>query len=491
MPLKTNFKDYWIESQAFLHPERTAVIYGETSISYSQLMFASENLVKKISPDRALNGKIVFLACGHDIQFIIYLLALWKTGAIVFPVSSKIKKKEIESLITEFGDQIFICDNDFEIPATMNKMILQNEFDFNETNLTDSQYNGVSLIIGTSGSTGKPKGVLHSYESLFSSFIAFRNLRHNSPAPHLWFASLPFHHIGGFSIITRTILAGDSVIIPENNSTDGLLVTLIEKSPDYISLVPTVLEKLVSSKLEPTCRKTKIFLGGAKSKFQTVKNADKLGWDIELVYGSSETGSMICSVHSSDSEFTEGFIGKPLPGIEISVVGNDGKSLESGEKGKMLISSPTLFHGYFVQTKNLTESFQKNEFLTSDLGWKDSNDSFHLVGRADNLIISGGMNIDPEEIESLIKSIPGVADCAIFPVNDDYWGQIVAAIIEPVKNSSLGKDNVLQLLRTNLSGYKLPKKIVFSEKIPRTDLGKIIYNNCLAILREDEEPDYF
>jgi O-succinylbenzoic acid--CoA ligase len=288
----------------------------------------------------------------------------------------------------------------------------------------------------------------------------------------LWLASLPFYHIGGFSIITRTLLSGCSLVIPKSIKINNIKDVIEKYSPSLLSLVPVMLKKLMEEDIRPWQKLKIIFLGGGPTSEQLINQAIKNMFPVALVYGSTETSSMVtfCSfenlIHNGISA------GKPFNDVDVKIIIN--KELANKEKsiGRISVKSKSVAKAYFNSKLNENkENLNNGKFITNDLGYFDKNGNLNIIGRRDEIIISGGENISLLEIKNLLNTKFFNNDFEILGVQDKKWGQSYIVVVE--KTDQEIKKKISLFLQTKLASYKLPQNTYSIEKIPRNEMGKV------------------
>lgn len=384
--------------------------------------------------------------------------------------------------------------------------------------IDEIQLNQTAVIIFTSGTTSlseeknkKPKGVVLSFKNLISSAF-LGNQIFNYSAQDKWLLSLPLYHIGGFSILVRALLFDSHIIIPQSLKSENLVSAIQENKPTLVSFVPTQLKRILEiekikkendftlKRLSENIRA--VILSGGPSEINLIKNAIKNGWKIYKGYGSSETSAFITllpyedlSKSSSSIENKKIFsVGKPLknPKLNLNVdikivpttndtqmdleeynkITND-DSKNSFQKGEIIISSPTLTKGYFNNTEETNKKFINGYFYTGDFGYVDEDGYLYIETRRTDLIISGGENINPFEVEEKLLQHPQIKECCVFGIKDDEWGEILSVVLVTKHNEEISYSEIKNFLSDKIASYKIPKKIFHAKEIPKTSLGKI------------------
>jgi O-succinylbenzoic acid--CoA ligase len=359
-----------------------------------------------------MSGRLVALDLPGGFPFVDALRDVWDRGDAAFPVDQRLPHGAKAALLAAMGTGAVID------PAGASAL---------DDGVPIEP--GDALVVATSGSTGLPKGVVLTHDAVVASAEATCARLGVTQDDH-WLACLPLSHVGGLAVVTRAMVVGTSLtVLP---SFEPVLVE--GAGATHVSLVATALRRI-----DPAVFHT-IVLGGAAPPAELPPN-------VVTTYGMTETGSGVV------------YDGRPLDGIEVSV----------GAGGAIGLRGPMLLRGY----RDGADPFVDGWFPTGDVGRWLADGRLHVDGRAGDLIITGGENVWPEPIESVLRDRPGVVDVAITSSADDEWGQVVTAVVVP----SHGAPPTLEALRTavkeSLPAFWAPRRLVFVEAIPRTALGKV------------------
>ncbi|AFH49026.1 O-succinylbenzoic acid-CoA ligase [Ignavibacterium album JCM 16511] len=451
-----------------------AVRTSKMKLSYKELFDSADKLSSKLTfPDSSISNYIPILS-SNNAEFILITLALWKKGLVPVPINIRWTEKEVESVIVNNKfDLIFYEDKFSDKIKNLNigKFSFEELFSLPETN-TVFRNNDEALVIFTSGSTGEPKGVVHTFNSLASSTINGNDILKQTESDR-WLASLPFYHIGGFQIICRALSSGCEIIIPDDLETESLKKAVEQFNPTHISLVSTQLQRLLDSNVKVDESLKLTLIGGGFSEDELIFNADKLGWKPIRVYGSSETASFITAAAAEEIRNKPGTVGKPVKNTIIKISYDD----------EILISTSSLF-SYYLNNPEETKSKLKNGFYHSgDIGRIEDTYLF-IETRRNDLIVSGGENVNPYEVEKALMEIPGIKEVCVFPIEDNEWGQLVACAI--VADKKISDEEIKKELKSKLAAFKIPKKFYFVNQLPKTSLGKIEREKIRAMFNTEK-----
>jgi len=484
------YKD-WLLQLSNLFYEKKIVRFGNESFSANDLLARRNAACALLKKNNIIKGNHVAIIEHNSIEFVIELLSIWAIGAIPVPINLRLSEKEISEQLKFVDAKLaFSSLGNNQIPNIFENFKVIRSGIINNQNLAVEKLSweiepiSTALLMFTSGSSGNAKCVELTFQNLISSaesVIKFLNPENNDS----WLTSLPFYHIGGFSIIIRAFLSGNVLSIPKFSTFENISDIIEKGKANYISLVPTTLQRLLDAGTFPHKSIKTIFLGGARVPLHLVNNALKRGYKLTTVYGSTETASMIAADKLTGKKNRSSFAGKPLTGTEYFILDEFENRVAANEVGEIAVKSPSIAKGYFNNPKETKRKFHRENkgrldyYLTSDLGKVDEHGHLFVLGRKDDVIISGGENISTSEITDKIKSLKEVADAFAFGLNDTQWGEKLVAAVVLRKLSGRELKNQLKEL---LPGYKIPKEIFIVNEIPRTSLGKVIKEKLLSLL---------
>jgi len=469
-----NFFEKIFSQEVKLNPDLPAIITRHNLLSYSELKEKAISASEFLSGKQINKNEPVAILSDNNPDFIILTLALWLIDAIPVPINTKLRSGEIQQLLEIAGcKKIFIhksCGNDPQL-TSIDKLNFPSE----STAATGNGYppkldlENTAVIIFTSGSSGIPKGVMLSFSNLVRS-AEIGNLVLQQSEKDRWLASLPFYHIGGFSIITRAFLYEAALIIPESLGTKDLKFSFENQNPTLASLVSTQLKRLIELKTNPGKELKNLLLGGGFVNNDLVKTAINNGWKISKVYGSSETSSFVTMIGGKEVFQKMDSSGKILPPNEIYILGESGQKLPAGKSGEIVVKSDSVMKGYINNEKETSNKLKEGMYFSGDIGYLDEEGYLFVEARRNDLIISGGENINPLEVQKAILENPDIKDCYVFGLEDKTWGHIVTAVVVKSNDTNI---ILKEYLGSKIAGYKIPKKIIYVDQIPKTSLGKI------------------
>ena len=325
---------------------------------------------------------------------------------------------------------------------------------------SDSAADDLALVITTSGSAGLPKAVMLTHANLDAAASA-SNQRLPLLPQDIWLDCLPLHHIGGLSILYRCLRAGATLLLHEGFDAAAVWCDLQRHRVTHISLVPAMLARLLDCAADtapPPCLQY-VLVGGAALSEPLFVRARAAGWPICPTWGMSECAAQAATLTQADSAWQEGEVGTLLPGFEARIDAN----------GRLVLRGPQVMAGYLNAACRPGIGLEDGWLVTGDLGRIDSTGQITILGRADDVLISGGVNIHPREVEAQLAACPGVSDVAVTALADPVWGDVLVALFVGTTNA----DAVRNWSRLQLASALRPRQIVRVEHLPRNAMGKI------------------
>ncbi len=357
--------------------------------------------------------------------------------------STQINNEEIDGLGSIVGNYGHQRDID-------NSTVSENSFEWNSSD------DKVFCIINTSATTGKFKSVPVRWSQIEAHVKASAKVLGVEEDDN-WLVVLPMFHVSGLSIILRTLYNGTRATIREKFSEQVVLDALENEEVTMISLVPTVLQRIVDQITAPKLRA--ILLGGEFIPMPLLQECVQRNLPVYKTYGMSETFAQSTTFSVRDYPHKLASVGYPLDGVTIEIQNPDEEGV-----GEVWISSPMLMKGY------LNKEPIKGAFNTDDIGYVDDDGFLYLLNRRKDIIISGGENIYPKEIEDVLYGMDGILECAVIPVADPKWGQVPVLCVV----TSRTKQEIIEYLQCRLAKYKVPKRIVYYDTLPKNSMGKIL-----------------
>ncbi|MFN8531446.1 MAG: o-succinylbenzoate--CoA ligase, partial [Anaerolineae bacterium] len=325
----------------------------------------------------------------------------------------------------------------------------------------------VAAILFTSGTSGKPKAVQLTYGNFYASAQASA-ARLGTREDDRWLLCLPLYHVGGLSILFRSALTRTPFVVLDRGYTIQTISDIILKERvTVVSLVPTQLHRMLQAGFEPPPYLRLILLGGASASPELLHTAAERNIPIATTYGLTEACSQVATMPPDEAPHKPGSVGKPLRGTTVRILDEQGHDQPPGEYGEIVVSGPTVMKGYLGLPK------AGGIFHTGDIGYLDAEGDLWVVQRRTDLIVTGGENVYPAEVESVLRQQPSVEEVCVVGIPNAEWGQQVAAAIAIKPGHSLTTDELTAFAREHLAGYKVPRRVLFVSALPMTASGKI------------------
>lgn len=407
----------------------------------------SRSVAEKTGSLRAAaeSGKQFLVIDSRDArESVAWILASFASPVAAAPINPDLPKNEADSLLTSLPAQSWVRSSELPVVAPVKS-----------SSPAQKDPAGIWALIFSSGSTGTPKGIAISGHALQSAALAHH--KHLPQPAKPWLLQLPVFHIGGFSIISRAYFLGSRVAIPDRKPEIAELAGwLASGEVGGISLVPTVLYRLVQQGVSPHEALECVLLGGAPCPDDLYDQGSKLGFPLRRTYGMTEA----CSQIATETDHGSGM--KPLPGMDVAL----------SESGEILIDGTCLASGYFVDGSIVPLPRTGRYFATGDLGALCGGE-LTVIGRKSDMILSGGLNIHPLEIENRLVGRKDLVEFAAFSIPDEEWGEKLCLAVVPRNGDTFAESDILDFLRNVLDRRKVPKAVFRMEALPRTPSGKV------------------
>lgn len=473
---------HWLDKQAELNPERVAV---ETSmgelISFSDLRKRSRGMAQSLIDSGVNPGDHVAFLSDNSPHFPVFIHAISYVGAIAVLLNTRLTAPEIsfqlkdahishfyigrgyENVAYESADGLELEVKAIEDVPIMNELAhpLRSELALDE----------VYTMMYTSGTTGNPKAVMHTYGNHWYSAIASA-LNLGISSADKWLICLPLFHVGGFSVLMKSVIYGMSTHLLEKFDAHKVHDAIMAKGVTHVSVVTVMLQRLLEQLEGRTYPEDFrcMLLGGGPVPESLLQKTSERNIPVFQTYGMTETSSQIATL-SPDYAFSKiGSAGKALSLAELKI-----DSPEKGDVGEILVRGPMVSNGYFNRTnENVTY------LHTGDLGYEDEDGFLYVVDRVKDVIISGGENVYPAEVESVLSEIAGVREAGVAGRRDEAWGEVPVAFL--VTDTDVTEEDVLIFCNQRLAKYKNPAEIHFVDILPRNASNKILRRKLFTLL---------
>ena len=476
----------------FIEPPLQSFTYAELDQLIQRTMLYLQGL--GVEP-----GDRVALQLSKSLEFILLHLATVRLGAITLPLNLAYPPEELKYFLSDSGAKLFFAlesskentknilselpdlqDCIFLNPSEPEQFISLIPESLNPTpdsQLPEIDFQDTAIIIYTSGTTGRPKGAEITHGNIQSNLEALHTAwgwRPDDVLLHI----LPIFHVHGLFVALHGALhAGATTLMMRAFNDRKTLQNLVERKCTVLMAVPTIHRRLISipNPKDFDLSHVRLITSGSDRLPDEVFTGfqEIFGHTLLERYGMTETG-MNCS-NPLHGERRIGSVGLPLPGVEVRIVDSETETpLPDGEIGDLQLRGPNVFNSYWRQPQKTAESFTADGwFRTGDLGYREPDGYITLCGRSKDLIISGGLNIYPPEVERVLVEHSAVETCAVIGCPDDEWGENVTAVVILKEGKSVSEGELIAFCRERLASFKSPKSIIFHDALPRNAMGKV------------------
>lgn len=413
--------------------------------------------------------------------FVVALLALMRLRVVSVPLNTRLTATELRWQVKDADCRLLICQAETRALAAelCHDPLELRQQSFTESQSEHNEYGWMNLdddfaIIHTSGTSGRPKAGVLTYGNVVQSARASAQML-GQLANERWLCVLPLYHVGGLSIILRSLIYGAAVEFGSSPfDAEETNRALSDHPITLVSLVPTMLQRLLDAKTRPwNPRLRLILLGGAAPSPELVQRCIVEKLPIATTYGLTEASSQVATALPELVYRKPGTVGKPLMSAQVRIIDERGDDAAPGVPGEALVKGETVMRGYYNDPAATDAALRDGWLHTGDIGYLDEDGDLFILQRREDLIVSGGENIYPAEVEDVLRKHPAVAEAVVLGLADASWGQVVAAVVELRTGQSASSDDIIAFSRQRLAGYKIPRRIAFLPSLPRTASGKI------------------
>jgi fatty-acyl-CoA synthase len=465
----------WISDRARATPNRVAIEFGRRLVTYRELDEESDRLARALA-----NGDVVSTLTCNSPEHVALLFACAKAGAILHPISWRLAPAEVAYQLDDAGSTYFVVDEEHRALADAALELTQGEPP--HTSATERRPGRGSvatpepgdglLLIYTSGTTGKPKGALLTHANCFWTNLSF-DAATGVHGDDVVLAFLPQFHVGGWNV--QTLLAwlkGARVVLDRGFDPARALARIEEKRVTTMMGVPANYLFMAQEPAFATADLSSLeraVVGGAPMPPALIETWRDRGVEVIQGYGLTEAAPNVLCLPPEDALRKAGSAGKPYPFVDVDV----------GTRGELLVRGPNVFPGYWRNPDATAAAIVDGWLHTGDIVERDDEGYFTIKGRLKEMYISGGENVYPAEVESVLHEHPAVADAAVVGVPDERWGECGIAYVVRIGNAT--EDELIEFCRERLARYKVPAGIRFIDELPRNSMGKI-QKDELAVL---------
>ena len=489
--------------------DKTALVYGESAMTYKMLNHRVNCLVSSLLKMGVKKGDRLAALLHNCPESIEIYFASTKIGSIFVPINNLLKQAELRAILDYVTPRFLFLDPDYEkVIEDMREELTYLEFivGLGKSSFPDiGQYEllieegdpiepevkvseeDVSAIFFTSGTTGRPKGVMRTHRHEFLNAIANAIELKVDYDDRVLFI-FPFYHIPFSDNTVRHVLMANSIVIRGEGQFDpGEVLDVISREKvTMCQFVPTMINAILQEegihKYDLSHFRLLTYVGSTIPVAVLKKAMENFNCEFMQYYGGTESGPSVTALRPRDHVLTGSesqlaklaSAGRPLLGYEVRIVDGEDNDVPTGQVGEIIVKSDAMMMGYWNLPEESSEALRGGWLHTGDMGRFDEDGYLYVVDRKHDMIISGGKNIYPREIEELLYRHNAILEASVIGVPDDYWGESVKALVVLKEGMTAGEEEIVSFCKENLASYKKPRSVEFRKELPKSPTGKIL-----------------
>lgn len=478
-------------------PDKVAIEFEDQRVTFKEIDEQANKVANALQSIGIAKGDRVAQYMPNSLELVYSLIGNFKNGSVIVPMNINFKEQEIHHILHDSGAKAVIVDKErlqivkavqAKLPELKHIVLIdgkeQDAYDFNEIirNAPSSEPSVVikdedySIIFYTSGTTGKPKGAALNQTNVASNVKALAQAW-KWTEDDVFLLALPLYHIHGIGVaLCGALHVGNFTILKKKFVAEEALEAMQKRKVTLFMGVPTMYFKLLEVEgLEKyDASSMRLFVSGSAPLSRDLFNKFKKTFGKEILERAGMSESMMNFSNPYNGERIPGSVGPCLPGVKVRIADKNFNDVQINTEGEILIKGPNVFNGYWNKPLYNKHAFHDGWFVTGDVGKIDEKGYVYLIGRSKDVIISGGINIYPREIEDIIESMPQVKECAVVGIPDKEFGESVKAYVILNSSSKLTEDEVISFCREKLASFKKPKFVDFLDALPKNTMGKIL-----------------
>jgi long-chain acyl-CoA synthetase len=480
-----------LEKTAYNFAYQCAVIADDKIISYSQFNQEANCIASALQGRGVRPGDHVALCAPNSYEWLAFYFGVLKTGAVAITFSYLLTKNELNKILSDCKPRIlFAASEKLKDFSELQKqsypeLIICEHGDISFSDfaaegkpgfkIVDRDRQDIAAILYTGGTTGTPKGAMLSHENLQTSTANVAHYERSSEKDRA-LCFLPLNHVFAQIHITHSLVyCGGGLIIQPAFDLKKAIEAIERHQVTNFYAVPTIYIRLLELKnLAEKLKSIRYCFSAAASMATEVMREWKVrtGLDIHESYGMTESAAMVTYNHYD--RHVIGSVGTPVNLVEVQIRDLDGQILEPGKEGEICIYGPNIARGYLNKPEETKAAFRGKWYRSGDIGYLDENGYLFIVDRLKDMIITGGENVYPREVEEILYGRPEIQECAVVGLPDKEFGERVTAFIVPQKDQQPDPKDLKAYLKTHLAGFKVPKEFVIVEELPKNPAGKLL-----------------
>ena len=480
-----------LEKTAFYFADRCAVIDKDKTISYSQFNQDANRIASTLRVRGVQPGDHVALCAPNAYEWLAFYFGVLKTGAVAVTFSYLLMKNELNKILTDCKPKVLFTVSDkledfsgFQKQSYPELIVCeQGDISFSdfaaegkpEFQIVERNRQDIAAILYTGGTTGIPKGAMLSHENLKASTANVAHYERSSEKDRA-LCFLPLNHVFAQVHITHSLVyCGGSLVIQPAFDLKKAIAAIERHQVTNFYAVPTIYIRMLElENLGEKLKSVRYCFSAAASMATGVMREWKgrTGLDIHESYGMTESAAMVTYNHYN--RHVVGSVGTPVNLVEVQIRDLDGQVLESGKEGEICIYGPNITRGYLNNPEETKAAFWGGWYRSGDIGYLDKDGYLFIVDRLKDMIITGGENVYPREVEEILYTRPEIQECAVVGLPDKEFGERVTAFIVLQKEQQLDPKDLKAYLKTHLAGFKVPKEFIIVNELPKNPAGKLL-----------------
>jgi fatty-acyl-CoA synthase len=482
-------------------PHRTALVFGDASLTFAELDLRVNKLANALADRGVSRGDHVAVLMHNSLEVIESFLACHKLGACPVPVNFRLALSELAYILADSDSVAVLTDGRLtslalEVTAGLDAVrlvattgeVMPGSESYEELLANgsgaapdvDVDEDDLSFLMYTSGTTGRPKGAMLTHQNLVANTVNW-SIEMEARPGDVWLSGLPLFHIGGVNgVLPFLFLAGTSIITPSTSFDPLESLRLLERHRATMCyFVPTQWRQICSlpevASIDTSVLRRALW-GASQAPPATLELLVRTFPSVGIVnaFGQTEMSSNTCFLKAEDAVRKMGSVGLPAVNVEVRIVDRDGEDVPTGDVGEIVYRGPTVMKGYYKQPEATADAFRGGWFHSGDLVRRDDEGFIYVVDRVKDMIISGGENIYPAEVERAVGRHPAVREVAVIGVPHPRWVETPVAVVVADGDRCPDTNEVLEFIKADLASYKKPSAVVYVEELPRNASGKIL-----------------
>ncbi|MCY0895798.1 MAG: o-succinylbenzoate--CoA ligase [Alicyclobacillaceae bacterium] len=485
----------WLSRQATVGPTKTALVFDERAYTYRELLDASLQMKTLLQHSGVHSGDRVAVLSRSSHWFTLAVHGIMQADAVVVPLNRKLQRDELAYQLRDVDATTLLVDESMKevaeqvlTAAGADARLVEAEhsaFEKPSDPRESLTLDGLHSILYTSGTTGFPKGAMLTngtqWFSAAASMLTFGMMPDDE-----WLMPMPLFHVGGLASLMRTAIYGTTAVVHQQFDATRVHDELERRHITMLSVVPTMLQRMLAQMVKPRYEThlRAVLVGGSGVSSRLLQTALERGLPVHASYGLTEANSTTTVLRPTQLGSHIGSSGLPMPAVQVAIRLKDGTvAREPNRIGEILLAGPTIMAGYWRRPEATDQTIVDGWLHTGDIGSIAEDGHLTVLDRRNDLIVVGGENVYPAEVEGVLSACPGVVEAGVFGATHEELGQVPMAVVVLEADRVVLEEDMLQFCRERLAAYKCPRSIAVAEELPRNASGKLLrrkLQECIA-----------